>query len=494
MNRPLLAGGGEACRHVEKAFYACLADHGMEALLRRGVLLAFSGGQDSMLLLALMAAYTKGQGIPLAAVHVHHGIRGTGADRDAAFCQKTAEEWGIPFFFRRVDVPAYEQADGRGGGQEAAARALRYAALTDVMQQAPTYGCCVTAHHATDNLETVLLNMLRGSGAKGLCGIPPVRGCFLRPLLYVPRRDVAAAVAELSLPFVIDETNESDRYDRNYIRAHLLPCLAHLRPDPEAAVTRLCTNLREEIEPLDRAAEEFYAQHETDRHLPRAALLAQPRAVAFRVLTRLFAACGAVVRPERIHLSSLLSILSSQTSVGQCPMPGGFVAVFDQNSVTFCAAADGFSAPYDIPLQMGENVLGESGGSLWLFPQRNVEFEVVFANVYNLFIQAKLDSVTIEMLRARTRQEGDAYRYGGMTRRVRRLMAGKHLSPAMRAAWPIVCDEAGILWVPGFGVREGRPSKQAGLYAYYTYGKRDGGPRAGYPIIQPATGQGKADI
>lgn len=494
MNRSLLTGGGEACRRVEKAFYACLADHGMEALLHHGVLLAFSGGQDSMLLLALMVAYTKERGIPLACVHVHHGIRGAGADRDAAFCQKMADEWGIPFFLRRVDVPAYEQADGHGDGQEAAARALRYAALTDVMQQVPTYGCCVTAHHATDNLETVLLNMLRGSGARGLCGIPPVRGCFLRPLLYVPRRDVAAAIAELSLPFVTDETNESDCYDRNYIRAHLLPCLAHLRPDPESAVTRLCANLREEIEPLDRAAEEFYVQYEVGLHLPRVALLHQPRAIAFRVLTRLFEACGASVRPERTHLSSLLAILSSQTAVGQCPMPGGYVAVFDQTSITFCMPVVPSSVSYDIPLRLGENVLGESGGTLWLFSERNVEFEADSANVYNLFIQAKLDSVTIEMLRARTRQEGDAYRYGGMTRRVRRLMSDKHLSHAMRAAWPIVYDGEGILWVPGFGVREGRPKKQTGLYAYYTYGKCDGSPGGSHSIIQPATRQGKADL
>ena len=96
------------------------------------------------------------------------------------------------------------------------------------------------------------------------------------------------------------------------------------------------------------------------------------------------------------------------------------------------------------------------------------------------------------MLRARTRREGDAYRYGGMTRRVRRLMSGKHLSPALRAALPLVYDDAGILWVPAFGVREGEKCK--GIYAYYTYGKRDGADEDAIDTIQPATGQGKADL
>lgn len=470
MNAPRLLHGGEACRRVEAAFYACLADHAMEQPLSSGVLLAFSGGRDSMLLLELLWAYTKARSIPFAVAHVHHGIRAAGADRDADFCERMAMERGIPFFLCRVNVPAFEQAGGHGRGQEAAARELRYAALANVMAENPAYACCVTAHHATDNLETVLLNLIRGSGARGMCGIPPVRGRFLRPLLYVRREDITAAAEELSLPFVTDETNESERYDRNYIRAHILPHLSHLRGDPEAAVTRLCANLREESEVADLAAEECWQTHVSDNRITRSALLSLPRAVAFRVLSRLFAACGAAVRPERTHLTALLSVLAGEITVGQCPMPGGFCAVFDQKTLTFAPQTQPSPASYDIPLQMGQNVLGESGGTLWLFPERNVEFEKRCANVYNLFIQAKLDSVTIGMLRARTRREGDAYRYGGMTRRVRRLLSGRHIPAAQRAVWPVVCDEKGILWVPGFGVREEQDQERAtALYAYYTH-------------------------
>ena len=153
---------------------------------------------------------------------------------------------------------------------------------------------------------------------------------------------------------------------------------------------------------------------------------------------------------------------------------GIVVAVFDRDAITFLPRNMSFPAPYDILLQMGKNVLGDSGGELWLFPPRNIEFEKTAVNVYNLFIQAKLDSVTIEnVLRARTRKEGDSYRYGGMTRRVRRLMSERHLSPTMRAVLPILYDEKGILWVPGFGVREEKGAVTEGVYAYYTYDKRD---------------------
>ena len=473
MSAPLLLpAGGAACARVEKAFLSCIDDHAMAEPLRDGVLVAFSGGRDSVLLLSLMAAYAARHGIRLAAAHVHHGLRGAQAERDAAFCKRFAEERHIPFFLCRVDVPAYLNGEGSGCSVEEGARQLRYNALERLLDAHP-YRCCVTAHHATDNIETVLLNLLRGSGARGMCGIPPVRGRILRPLLYAPRREVDAAVEELGLPFVEDETNQSECYDRNYIRANILPHLSHLRPDPEAAATRLCANLREESEPADRAAEAFFATHVQNGRAARQALVQLPRAVAFRVVVRLFAGCGAEVRPERTHLLSLLAVLGSRTASGRCPMPGGYVAVFDQSSVTFEEDREPIVSPYDIPLEMGKNVLGESGGILWLFSERNVEFEKSMANVYNLFTQAKLDSVTIGMLRARTRREGDAYRYGGMTRRVRRLMSGKHISPAMRAVWPVVYDERGILWVPGFGVREGEKAPGS-LYAYYTYGEQGG--------------------
>ena len=472
MTAPLLAGGGQACRRVEQAFLACIADNGMAPLLQGGVLLAFSGGQDSMLLLALMQAYTAAHGIPLAAAHVHHGIRGETAERDALFCQQITRERGIPFFLAREDAPAFAKGEGRGRGEEAAAREVRYRALERLMRENPAYRVTVSAHHATDNMETVLLNLLRGSGVHGMCGIPPVRGRFLRPLLYVPRRDIAAAVCELSLPYVTDETNEAEVYDRNYIRAHILPHLAHLRGDPEAAFTRLCLNMREEKEPADLAAEEFYKSRVKQQRLPRAALLTLPRAVAYRVLNRLFAACGAIVRPERAHLVALLDLLATGPATGQCPMPGGYCAEFDQEYLTFLPKTESFCAPYDILLQMGKNELGESGGILWLFSERNVEFEKSATNVYNLFIQAKLDSATIgKALRARTLRPGDQYRYGGMTRRVRRLLSARHLAPALRAAYPIVCDEKGVLWVPGFGVREGESTAGKCVYAYFSYGK-----------------------
>ncbi len=474
MTAPLLSGG-PACRRIEQAFYTCMEEQKMQPLLVRGLLLAFSGGMDSVLLFRLLHAYTARHAIPFACVHVHHGIRGAMADRDAAFCRTMAEAYGIPFFLCRVDALAYARDAGRGKGEENAARELRYAAFREVMAANPAYGTLATAHHATDNLETVLLNLVRGSGRAGMCGIPPVRGPFVRPLLYLSKKEISAAAQELSLSYVTDETNESESYDRNYVRKNILPHLYHLRGNPEAAVTRLCANLREEGEVMHAVEDEAWARITAHGCLSRPALIALPRALAVRLLCRAFAQGGAAVRPERKHLLALFSILQHGPSTGQCPMPGAYHAEFDRQSVRFCKNTRSFSQSYDIPLQMGENKLGEGGGSLWLLDRPSPEFEAQGRNVYNLFIQAKLDSATIgKVLGARCLRAQDTYRFRGMTRRVRRLLSALHLSPVLRAQYPVIYDAQGVLWVPGYPVRDGTVGSggTGTLYLYYTQGKR----------------------
>ncbi len=464
----LISGGGEACRRAEAAFCRCIEENGMEPLLAHGVLLALSGGADSVLLFHLLLGYTRERNIPFAAAHVHHGIRGKEADRDAAFCHDLCNRQNVSFFLCCEDAPAYACGDGKGRGLEYAARRVRYAALDRLMTENPIYGVCATAHNATDNLETVLLHMLRGSGMRGMCGIPPVRDVFVRPLLLLAKRDVLAAVEELGAVYVTDSTNEETAYDRNYIRAEILPRLLPLRADPEAAVSRLCANMREESDVIEEMADSFFADHVQRGTADRAALCALPSAVAFRVISRMCRPFMGDETPERKHAHALLALLAGTRVQGHYSMPGHFDAVFDRNAVFF-ERQDAGAVAYDLPLVMGQNVLPHGAGEIWLFAERNLEFEKERSNVYNLFIQAKLDSATIlGKLSARTRRAGDAYRYGGMTRRVRRLMADAQMPLSLRATLPLVYDEAGIVWVPGFGVRDDDANgEQGGLCAYF---------------------------
>lgn len=463
---------GAAYRHAWECFSSYIRESGIEPLLCRGVLLAFSGGADSVLLFSLLQDYTKERHLPFAAAHVHHGIRGETAERDAAFCRDTAQAAGVPFFLCRVDTPAFAAEEGKGQGLEGAARTLRYRALDGLLTAHPIYGVCATAHHATDNLETLLLHLLRGSGIRGMCGIPPIRGAYVRPLLSLSRAEILAAVEEEGLPYVTDETNGTDDYARNYLRHEVLPRISRIQASPEAAANRLCENLREDAAFLDRLAEQTCAEMVRGETVSRAALLALPHPLAVRVLGRMYLACGGTGMPERAHFLSCLRFLSSETVRGTYPLPGGVSVERYRDTVTVSVAGNDSAVTYDFPLKMGENHLGNGGGTLWLLHEEPAEFEKRTGIVYNLSIQAKVDSATISgRLAVRTRHAGDVYRYGNMTRTVRRLLAGRHLPPRARAAWPIVYDERGIVWVPGFGVRDESTAESGNpLFLYFCRG------------------------
>ena len=186
---------------------------------------AVSGGLDSMCLLHLLDIWRRERGVSLLAAHFHHGLRPT-ADRDAAFVRDWCGERGIPFVWERGDVREY--AAQKGLSIEEAARELRYAFLRKTAAAYPD-SLIYTAHHAGDNAETVLLNLIRGTGISGLTGMKARRDGIVRPLLDVSRGELEAYAAACGIPHVEDETN-ADRSAalRNRVRLDLLPLLREL--------------------------------------------------------------------------------------------------------------------------------------------------------------------------------------------------------------------------------------------------------------------------
>ena len=198
---------------------------------------ALSGGADSTLLLeltlrALLRRFGADGRARMVAIHLHHGIRGEEADRDLDFCRALCARRGVELVADRADIPALAAAAGES--QETVARRERYALFRRVMTE-KGIPILLTAHHADDNLETVLERLLRGSGTRGMGGIPPSRGlegaseaCPLtvcRPLLEWTRRDILAACEELGLDYVTDSTNLEGDCTRNRIRHGVIPVL-----------------------------------------------------------------------------------------------------------------------------------------------------------------------------------------------------------------------------------------------------------------------------
>ncbi len=195
-------------------------------LMQKGdrVLVALSGGADSVCLLDVLLCLKENCGITLGAAHLHHGLRGKEADRDEAFVKALCQKKGIPFFSRQVDVK--QCAKESGMTVEEAGRTARYDFFYDVCQK-EGFNKIATAHHAGDNAETVLMHLLRGASVNGMAGIPYQNNKVIRPLLDVMRQDIEAYLEINGLSFCTDSTNADTIYTRNRVRNELLPLLEH---------------------------------------------------------------------------------------------------------------------------------------------------------------------------------------------------------------------------------------------------------------------------
>ncbi len=224
-------------------------------LPHEGILIAaLSGGADSVALLLVLQALQPQYGYKLQAVHIHHGIRGEEADRDAAFCEALCHKRQIPFLCRHVDVPTYAAAHKLS--IETAARILRYEALH---QLAPT-GLIATAHHADDAAETMLFYLMRGCGLNGLGGIPPRRGRIIRPLLAASKAELLAYLHTQGQDFVTDSSNLTEDTERNRLRHRILPMLREHQPALLTHLTHTAQTLREDEAYLTAQAEQIFAQ------------------------------------------------------------------------------------------------------------------------------------------------------------------------------------------------------------------------------------------
>lgn len=426
------------------------------------VLLALSGGVDSSAAFVLLAAYCAGTGRPLHAAHLDHAIRAESAD-DADFCGALCARLGAAFHRMRLDVPAMAAADGRG--LEETARAARYAWLADVMAEIGA-AVLVTAHHAEDNLETMLMHLTRGSGLHGLCGIRPARafagGWLLRPFLRATKADLTAVCVEHGIDWRTDATNDDPSYTRNCIRASVLPVLASRNPAVFVRAADTSASLRADEDYLAAAASSLYAALPAPDRADGAWLVGQPDAMRTRLYRLLHAVHAGGAMLEQTHCRALDRLLDGRG--GALSLPGGVCARYDGGEVSFLPAparptVEDSSPVPPCPAAFGwqDFLPGETQVGLFAAEEEacreNIEENP--ANIYKLFINRHLNFATIKgQLHWRLRMPGDRLLLHGHHRSVKKLMSAAQMPLALREKLPILCDEAGIVFLPGIGVRD----------------------------------------
>ncbi|HBB19014.1 MAG TPA: tRNA lysidine(34) synthetase TilS [Ruminococcus sp.] len=213
-----------------------------------------SGGADSVCLLLALRELAPRLGITVEAIHVNHCLRGEESDRDEEFCRDLCRKLQVPFTAVRCDVKSFAQENGLS--TEEAARELRYKAFAENSAGKKL----ATAHNAGDDLETALLNLTRGTALRGMCGIPPVRGSIIRPLLAVTRREIEDFLKQRQQPFVTDSTNLSNEYTRNKLRHIVIPALEEINGSVIETSVRSFEAMREENALIEELTDQAWAK------------------------------------------------------------------------------------------------------------------------------------------------------------------------------------------------------------------------------------------
>lgn len=213
-------------------------------------IVALSGGADSVALLLLLDE----MGYKVHAAHCNFHLRGTESDRDELFCESLCQQKSIPFHRIHFDTLTY--AETHKVSVEMGARELRYRYFEQLRKDLDAVGVCV-AHHRDDSVETVLLNIVRGTGLRGLTGIQPRNGHILRPLLCVSRQEIEAYLQKKGQEYVTDSTNLEDDVQRNKVRLNVLPMLKELNPAVCENIQNMTMHLTEAQKVLDRLVENY---------------------------------------------------------------------------------------------------------------------------------------------------------------------------------------------------------------------------------------------
>lgn len=273
------------------------------------VVCGLSGGADSTALLLAVKELSEKLGFAAAACHLNHGLRGEESDGDERFCTELCEKLGIPLYKRCESVRDFAE---KHESLEETARKVRYDFFEDALAFFGENSVLATAHNANDNAETVLLNLIRGTGLRGLCGIPTERGRIIRPLLDISRAKIEEFLLENEQNYVTDKTNFSVIYTRNKVRAKILPEIIEINPSFLNTISRMTKNLRTDEDFFDNAAEEILAESKVEKGYSAEKIDACPEPIKMRAVKKILSDGG--IEPSALRIKTAVSLLKRRSA------------------------------------------------------------------------------------------------------------------------------------------------------------------------------------
>ena len=410
------------------------------------VLVALSGGSDSMSLLYSLYEIKDEFPFVIEAAHVNHSLRGEESDNDEKFVREVCEKLGIKLHVLRADVAHF--ADENGLSLEDAGRKIRY----DYFSSLCPDGKIATAHNLNDRIETFLFNFTRGSGLKGLCSIPPVRGNVIRPLIECSKDDIISYCEEKCLLFVTDKTNYNVEYSRNRIRHNVIPQLKQINNGFENTALRCIDSLNEDEVFLRDCSLKLIDDSKIKGGYSIEALVSSPLPVLKRALMKIiFDETNADIDAECV--TAVLNSLNEYSCNGRgmvIQLPLGRFARTRYGMLEFPSEVRKNINP--IELSMGKNYFGDF----------EIDVESTTCDGKQKYLQKVSEDVSIFYidcdkisgnLIARSRESGDSVTisYRKVTKPLRKLMNEKGISPEIRDSLPVIADDKKLVCAFGCG-------------------------------------------
>ncbi len=406
------------------------------------IIVALSGGADSVALLHFLNSIKEEYNLSLYACHINHMIRGVEADSDEFFVRSLCDDYDIELFVKKIDVLSLSQSQKIS--LELCGRNVRYEFFKQLSAQLDAK--VATAHTSSDNVETVLYNIARGTSLSGLCGIKPKRDYIVRPLIGCTREDVEQYCVDNHLEYVTDSTNLTDDYTRNNIRHNAVPILKSINPDLCSAVNRMCYNITATKEFIDKYSIKEINRCKTSYGYLSEKLLSLDTAILSNVLYLICKDHGLSVSQKHIEL-----IKDALSNCGCVDLGDDFRAVCKQGTLRIIKAHT-VADVYECKFKEYQHIEYISKKEL--------------NNINKNFLKDCInrDIITDDTV-VRTRKEGDSFTFFDrkVTKSVKKLMNEMKIPTEKRSSLLLVANGSTVLWLQGVGV-----SKQGMVYKHST--------------------------
>lgn len=420
-------------------------------LVKKGnsVVLGVSGGADSICMLKILSDLQKRLGISLYVLHINHQIRGEEADEDAAFVKKICTKFKVPHRIINVDVPALAEREGLS--VEEAGRYIRYDEFSKYAYEVGATKIAV-AHNSNDNAETVLMNLARGTGIKGLGGIPPKREMedangniveVIRPILCLSRKEIEQYLKENEIEYRNDSTNDSTDYTRNKIRLEIMPILENINDNAMQNITNASNELADTSEYIEKDVDEAYDEYVSEENgklfLSDESFAIDPIVLTGVIRKMIENTAGKLKDITRIHVGDVVSLSDKQVGK-KVDLPYSIVAEREYEGISI-STEDNKS---DEEKDTREVVIAfEEDG-----------FDV--SNIEELKHTKWLDYDKINDVVVRTRQKGDyiVIDADGSKKKLKKYFIDEKIPRRERDQVLVVADGNHVLWVVGYRISE----------------------------------------